>query len=126
MQSRGDVYRVADHRVAGPDLTGEHLARVDPDPEAQLRPVRSGVALVDLVHRRLHRQGGPHRALGVVLVGHRRSEDGHHVVADVLVDRASIALDLLAQSLQRAVQQRLDRLWVEPLGHGGIAGEVGE
>ena len=69
---------------------------------------------------------GADRALGVVLVGHRRAEERHHVVADVLVDRAAEALHLLAQPPQRAVHQRLDRLGVHALGHGGVAGQVGE
>ena len=95
LQPRGDVDRVADHRVAVADP-----ARRAPRPE--LIPTRSaklgadvgGDPLVDLLHRALHRQPGAHRALGVVLVGHRGAEDAHHVVADVLVDRPAVALDL--------------------------------
>ena len=39
--------------------------------------------------RLLHPQRGPHRPLGVVLVGHRRAEQGHDRVADDLVDPAA-------------------------------------
>ena len=39
-------------------------------------------------------QPSAHRALGIVLVRHRRAEDRHHRVADELLDRAAEALDL--------------------------------
>ncbi len=118
-----DVDRVADHRVAVADLPGQDLARVDSDPE---REVDTGDLLVDLVHRALHREAGAHRALGVVLVGDRRAEDGHDVVADELVDGAAEAGDLVAEAPERAIDHRLERLGVHPLGDGGVAGEVGE
>ena len=82
--------------------------------------------LVDLLHRGLHREAGADGALGVVLVGDRSAEHAHHVVADVLVDRPAVALDLLAEPAQRAVDERLHRLRVEALGDGRVAGEVGE
>ena len=44
------------------------------------------------------REGGADRALGIVLVRHRRTEHGHHCVADVLLERAAVALELLAHS----------------------------
>ena len=40
------------------------------------------------------RQRRPHRPLGIVLVRHRRAEDGHHRVADELLHRAAEALQL--------------------------------
>ena len=42
-------------------------------------------------------EGGPDGPLGVVLVGGRRAPDGHHRVADELLDRAAVALDDLAR-----------------------------
>ena len=69
-----------------------------------------GDALVDLVHRQLHREAGADGALGVVLVGDRGAEDRHHVVADVLVDAAAVAGDLLAEAAQGPVDHRLHRL----------------
>ena len=41
-------------------------------------------------------EGGADAALGVVLVGDRRAPDGHHGVADELLDRAAVALDDVA------------------------------
>ncbi len=114
---------VADHGVAVAHLARQDLARVDPHPEGE---VDAGDPLVDLVHRALHREAGADGALGVVLVGDRRAEDGHDVVADELVDGPSEAGHLLAEAPQGAVDHRLERLGVHPLGDGGVAGEVGE
>ena len=69
LQPGGDVDRVADHRVAVADPAGEDLAGVDPDPQREVGADVGGDPLVDLVHRRLHREPGADRALGVVLVG---------------------------------------------------------
>ena len=69
-----------------------------------------GKAVVHLGHRRLHAEPGADRALGVVLVRDRRAEERHHVVADVLVDGAAVALNLLPEPEQRAVDERLHGL----------------
>ena len=63
-------------------------------PDRDRRPVRGPQAAdgVDQVERR------PDGPLGVVLVGDRRAPDGHHRVADELLDRAAIATDPLPAS----------------------------
>ena len=127
LQACGDVDGVADDRVALPDRARQHLAGVDADPQLEGDVVEVALELgVDLAHRLLHAEGGANGALGVVLVRHRRPEDRHDVVADVLVDLAAEALDLLAQAPQAAVDERLDRLGIHALGDRGVAGEVGE
>ena len=124
LEPRGHVHGVADDRVGVAHRPGQHLAGVHPDAKGEVRAVREPV--VHLGHGRLHPEAGPHRALRVVLVRHRGAEDRHHVVADVLVDGAAVALDLLAEPHQRAVHQRLHGLRVHPLRERGVAGEVGE
>ena len=126
LQPRGDVDGVADHGVAVADGAGEDLAGVDADAQLEARAMARGQLGVDLAHRGLHPERGAHGALLVVLVRDRRAEDGHDVVADVLVDGAAVAGDLLAEPAQAAVDERLDALGVHPLGHGRVAGEVGE
>ena len=69
---------------------------------------------------------GADGALGVVLVGGRRAPDGHHGVADELLDRAAVALDDLARQLEVACQQLADVLRVAVLGERREADEVGE
>ena len=55
-----------------------------------------------------------------------RPEHAHHVVADELVDRAPKRSICLAEAREGAVDERLDRLRVHPLGRGRVAGEIGE
>ncbi len=51
-------------------------------------------------------------ALGVVLVRGRRAEEGHHRVADELLDRAAVALELGTDALVVGPQERLDVLGI--------------
>ncbi len=115
---------VAHDGVVLADGAGEHLSGVDADAQVEVDAV--GQVLVDLDHRRLHAEPGADRALLVVLVGDGRAEDRHHVVADVLVDGAAVALDLRAEPHQHAVDERLHGLRVHALGDGCVAGQVGE
>ena len=126
LQSRGDVDGVPDHRVGVADPAREDLTGVDAHTQRELDAIVGEQTLVELAHRRLHADRRAHRALGVVLVRDRRAEDRHHVVAHVLVHPASDALDLLAQTAQAPVHERLDRLGIEALGDRRVAGQVGE
>ena len=74
----------------------------------------------DEVQRRAH---GPFR---VVLAGGRRAPDGHHRVADELLDRAAIPLDDLAGHVEVAAEELADGLRVAVVGEGREANEVGE
>ena len=60
-------------------------------------------------------EGRPDAALGVVLVGRRGAPHGHHRVADELLDRAAVALDLLARDVEVAAQELADLLRVAAL-----------
>ena len=68
----------------------------------------------------------PDRAFGVVLVGDRRTPDGHHRVADELLDRAAVALDDVAGEVEVAGQQLPGLLRVAALRERREADEVGE
>ena len=82
LESRGNVDGVAgDERLALP--ADDDLARVDADP--RLEPVRR--------NRRAHLGRGANCTQCVVLVGHRNPEDGHHRVADELLDDPAVPLD---------------------------------
>ncbi len=120
----GDVHGVARDRVGLADRASQHLAGVDADAQLEAHVVRQ--LLVHLDHGVLHPEARAHGALGVVLVGHGRAEEGHHVVADELVDGAAVALDLGAEPHQHAVDERLHALGIEALGERGVARQVGE
>ena len=78
--ARPGLGRELDHGLAGCDGY--------PHREVELLVLR------ELVDRLEDPQARAHGALGIVLVRHGRAEDGHHGVADELLDRAAVALDL--------------------------------
>ena len=92
LEPRGDVDRVAGRQpLLG---AGDHLAGVDADPELEPRAV-AGLELVVQLGEPVPQLGGrAHGAQRVVLVHHRDAEDGHHRVADELLDRAAVPLDI--------------------------------
>ncbi len=69
---------------------------------------------------------GPDGPLGVVLVGDRRTPDGHHRVADELLDEPAVPADHLPRELEVAGQELAGVLGVAALGQGREADEVGE
>ena len=87
LEPRGRVDDVArGHALTLTRLEGhECLARGDADPDLELRLLPRPVA---------NRKRGPHRPLRIVLVRDRRPEEGHHRVADELLDGSSVALQL--------------------------------
>src|SRR5919109_1138551 len=79
-----------------------------------------------LRERLLHRERGAERALGVVLVRHRRAEDHEDRVADELLDRAFVALGLAHERLEDVAHELLELLGIERLRERGEADDVGE
>jgi len=69
------------------------------------------------------REHGPPR---VVLVGDRRSEQGHEAVPEELVDGPLIAVDLAQGQLKEPVQEEVHGLGPQPVGQGGRAHQVAE
>ena len=68
----------------------------------------------------------PDSPLGVVLVRHRRAEHRHHRIADELLDRAAVTLDLLAQAGVVGADPRPHVLRVGGVGRSREADEVAE
>jgi len=64
-------------------------------------------------------QGRADRAFGVVLVGDRDTPDGHHRIANELLDRAAVAANDLIAGVEIAGQQVARLLRVAVLGQGG-------
>ena len=87
---------------------------------------RSGSASFSSAIASRMREPGPHRPLGVVLVRHGSAEGGHDRVADELLDRAAVALDLLPQAGVVGTDARAHVLGVLLLGGGGEADQVAE
>ena len=101
----------------------DRLSRGDPD--AHLEPGRV-VFVVEAPHRLAHRVRGPDCAFRIVLVRDRSAVEGHGGVADELLDRSAIALQLLPHARVVGIDDSSHVLGVEPLRHRGEADDVDE
>ena len=120
LQAGGGVDDIArGHPLAGARLgvePYEHLARRNSDAELEV-----------VLERELpDRERGADGALGIVLVRDGSTEQRHHRVADELLDRAAVALELGAQASVIRAEERLDVLRVHRLGARREADEVAE
>jgi len=68
--------------------------------------------LPDLAHPFYQVQAGAHRPLGVVLVGGRRTPNGHDRVTDVLLYDPSVGTDDLTGGPEVAALELADRLGI--------------
>ena len=103
----------------------DHVAGVQPDPQAERRAA-AALVVEHPAHRPLHRQRGPDRPLGVVLVRDRGAEDRHDPVAGELVDVPAEGLHRAGERGEHPVGDRADPLRVEVLRPGGEVGQVAE
>ena len=71
-------------------------------------------------------EGGKGRAQGMVLVSHRRPEEGHEAVAQELVDRPLVPVHGGQRQLEEAVQEVVHGLGADVLGQCRGALEVAE
>ena len=128
LESRGDVDRIARRQLlVGRRIgVGHDLAGVDARPIRELDAVEAQELLVELGQLLLHAVGRTDRAQRVVLVGPRDPEHGHDRVADVLLDRPAVALDLGGHDREVALLDLTHRLLVDPLGERGRALQVDE
>ena len=118
------VHDVAHGRVvaAGPQGAHQDLPGVHADPQPHVEPQVGG----GLVQRVGEPERGPHRPLGVVLMGGRGTEQRQDGVPHDLVDPAAELLDDGHQPLEAPVDDALDLLGVAVFGQGGEADDVGE
>jgi hypothetical protein len=73
-----------------------------------------------------NRQRSPYRPFRIVLMGDRRTEQRHDRVADELLNRTPMPLDLGADALPIRILQRPHILWIQRLGDRSKADQVGE
>ena len=101
----------------------DRLAGVHGTADAELEP---GALRVERRHRLADRESGADGALRIVAVRGRSAEDGHHRVADELLDDAAEGLDLRPHRLVVRAEDRPHVLRVELFGAGREADEVDE
>ena len=124
LEPRRRIHDVAHRRVvvAGRHCADEHLAGVDPDAE----PDADTVVDIETTDGLLHAQRRTHRPLGVVLMGDRRTEQGHDRIANDLVDPSTERGDVVGESGETAVDQVLDLFGIAVLREAGEPDDVGE
>ena len=89
-QAGRDVHGVAgDDLLAGSADRGDHLARVDADPDRQRDAVVGLEGAIELVEVLKHLERCADRPLRIVFVGCRDSEDRDDRIADVLLERSA-------------------------------------
>ena len=124
LEPRGDVDRVAGRQpLLG---AGDHFAGVDAHPQLEPRAVAGLELVVQLAEPVSELGGRAHGAQSVVLVHGRHAEDGHHGVADELLDGAAVPLDDRLRGLEVARHHAAQALGVDPLAERGRAGDVAE
>ena len=119
LQPRRGVDDVASHAFADHRALpegDERLTRVHGDAHGQ---VAAGHTFAD-------GEGGPHRALRVVLVCDRGTEHAHRGVADELVQRAAEPLDLFLGDRMERHEDPPSVLRISAVAALGESGEVGE
>ena len=106
--------------------SGNDLAGVDPDPQLELRFVVALQLTVQVIELRAEILRGADSAQCVVLVHLRHAEDGHHGVADELLDHSAVALDCGAGDVEVAGEHAAEALRIETLAECGRARDVAE
>ena len=76
---------------AGADLPGDHLPRVQPDPQLKIHTITAGHLIGQIADATVDVQGGPACPQGVVFQRDWRPEHGHDPVAGELVHRPAVA-----------------------------------
>ena len=124
LQPRGDNDRVA---------RGEPLARarddfagVEAHAHFEARPIAPLELLVEVGEPMPKLIGRPDRSERIVLVHRRYAEDGHHRVADELLDGAAVPLDDHLRRLEVARQHAAEALGVDPLAERRGPSDVAE
>ncbi len=126
LESPRDIGGVADggvvHAKVIADGAHHHETGVDPHPDGQRGSAGGG----ELAHPALNVQRGQHGPAGMVLTGHRRAEERHEAVAEELIHRPAVAMNLGEGQLEEALEEGMHGLRAQPLGEHRRPGEIAE
>ena len=130
LQAGSDVDRVTQGRVlvaqVAPDVPDDDRPGVDAGADREVDAALRLQLACELLGRGDHVEASADRALGVVLVGHRGTEEREHRVALELRDRALVAEDGRAHELEGLVDDRGPILGVHALEDRRRADDIGE
>ena len=127
LEAGGKVRRIADHRLLlgstfADQVADDHEAGRDPDPGRQ----RLAGGDRQPADRGDHREPGPDRALGLVLVRPGPAEIGEHAIAHQLGGKAFEPADLARHGILIGPQHIAHLLGIEPSRERGRADQVDE
>ena len=103
-----------------------HLARIQPNADAQRRPVLAPHVFSIGLHGGLHGQRRIAGAQGVVLMRNRGAKQGHNAVAQHLVHRAFEAVHGVHHDVDSGINELLGGLGVEVFDQFGGIFDVGK
>ena len=104
------------HAQVVADRTNDHLAGVEPHTHGEGQPARALQLLRVQAQLLAQVQGCVAGALRMILVRHRRTEQGHGPIAGKLVDGALKAMDAVAEDGEEPVHDAMPLLRVHALG----------
>ncbi len=120
LQPGRGVGRIADSRVVHAEVAADRAhddqTGVEPLADLKSRGTRALKFPLVAIEGPADAEGGVDRALGVVLVGDRGTEERHDAVAQELVDRALVPVDLGQHQLESTSHEPMDILGVEARG----------
>jgi hypothetical protein len=130
LQPGREVGRIADRRVVHAevvaDLADDHRPGVEPHSDTQLHLVRQPKLRPTHLQRQLDSDRGKHGPARVILMGHGGAEECHEAVAEELIDRPLVAMDLGKGQLEELVKEGMHALGAEAFGEGCGACDVAE
>ena len=112
--------------LAGGGIARYDLAGVDAGAHGELDVEVATKLRVQVGEHGAHLRGGSHRPQGVVVVDRRDAEDGHHGVADELLDRPAVPLERGAYLLEVPRHHPLQDFRIEPFSERRRVGHVAE
>ena len=124
LQTSSDVDRVT--RCQPFLRSRDDLAGVDTDPHSKPRAEVAFQLFVQGGDSEPKICCGSHAPKRIVLVNHRNAEDGHHRVADELLDNAAVALHGFARHIEVARQHVPKTLRIQPLAERRRSADVAE
>ena len=126
LEARSEIYRIPGDRIFPVGIAAgaarHHLAARNADMDAQV----ARRFLSERSDRLVNVACRPHGALRIVGMRGGRAENGHDVVADMLVDRTAIALDDTIDDFEIAVEQVMRGFGSELAGAFGEARDIGK
>ena len=127
LEACGHVDGVSGHEtLSGRRISGDHLARVHPDPDLDPDTVIALQFGVQRLERFAHAARRPNRADRIVLVRARDTEDRHHRITDEFLHRAAVGVDHELHLVEEATHHATEGLRIQTLSECGRTGDVGE